>query len=175
MLGVIIQCAIEDKAGRKFWSKNFLSHYQVSWYRTSPSVPETTHLIRLYYLTREPFVNAFYDFIGYSNLRSRSSSGSIFRLLNSLHLKATGRSFASLSSSQRSGGLEKKKSGSMTNSLSGVEELSDPLTDDDVNVIISYRCLKAVTGTRTVEVTLLWCTFSHEPCRLALSSTTRGR
>jgi hypothetical protein len=32
MLEVIVQCAIEDKQGRKFWAANFLSLYRVPWY-----------------------------------------------------------------------------------------------------------------------------------------------
>jgi hypothetical protein len=37
MLKVIIQCAIEDKHGRKFWSSNFLAQYRIPWYARATS------------------------------------------------------------------------------------------------------------------------------------------
>jgi hypothetical protein len=112
-------------------------------------------------------VNEFYSFLGLSHLRSRSASGSIYKLLNTLHVKATGRGAASLTAS-RSGGSGVKsptnpktprdeasgggagKKGSTKGNRSGSvieEELSDPLTEEDVEAVIAYRCLKAVACT----------------------------
>lgn len=38
MLGVIIQCAIEDKMGRKFWAHSFPSQYHITWYSKTISL-----------------------------------------------------------------------------------------------------------------------------------------
>ncbi len=104
---------------------------------------------------RESFVNAFYAFLGLTHLASRSTSGSIYKLLNTLHVKATGRGASSLYGS-RSASIKTVKSPrseekpSKSRSGSAIEEeLTDPLTEEDVEAVIAYRCLKAVAGTHT--------------------------
>jgi len=43
MLGVIIQCAIEDKQGRKFWSNHFISQYEVAWHVEMETAETCSH------------------------------------------------------------------------------------------------------------------------------------
>lgn len=112
-------------------------------------------------LDRESFVNAFYSFLGLTHLASRSTSGSIYKLLNTLHVKATGRGASSLYGS-RSASIKTVKSPrseekpSKTRSGSAIEEeLTDPLTEEDVEAVIAYRCLKAVAGTYRLDSFLL--------------------
>jgi hypothetical protein len=115
-------------------------------------------------LSRESFVNAFYAFLGLSHLGNRSMSGSIYKMLNTLHLKATGRggnslygsrSIPAIKSKSPRGEREDKKASRSGSAIE--EELTDPLTEEDVEAVIAYRCLKSVVARQegdefTVEI-----------------------